>query len=84
MRKSLKSVLELSSFLYKLNFNSIYKHGLGHLLGLRVHDVGGYNVGCPERSTEEGMKRLRFRRNLEVGMVLTNEPGCYFIEYILE
>jgi Xaa-Pro dipeptidase len=61
-----------------------FAHGLGHLLGLRVHDVGGYNVGCPERSSEEGLKRLRFRRNLEVGMVLTNEPGCYFIEYILE
>lgn len=58
-----------------------FPHGLGHLLGLRTHDVGGYNRGCPERLPE--LSSLRFRRNIEKGMVFTNEPGCYFIEFIL-
>lgn len=74
--------------LEEINQNRIgslfFPHGLGHLLGLRVHDVGGYNRGCPERSTEPGLSKLRFRRNLEAGMIITNEPGCYFIEFALE
>lgn len=50
--------------------------------GLRTHDVGGYNKGCPPKIPE--LKTLRFRRDLEVGMIVTNEPGCYFIKFILE
>lgn len=53
-------------------------HGLGHLLGMHVHDVGGYPEGHPERSKEPGLCWLRTARKMEAGMVVTVEPGCYF------
>lgn len=37
-------------------------HGLGHLLGIDTHDVGGYGVGLPPRSTRPGLKSLRLGR----------------------
>lgn len=57
-------------------------HGLGHLLGLDVHDVGGYPKDGPPRPTEPGFSSLRTARLLEAGMVLTVEPGCYFIDKV--
>lgn len=57
-------------------------HGLGHLLGLDVHDVGGYITGTPERSKVPGLRSLRTARVLQAGMALTIEPGCYFIEQV--
>ncbi len=58
-----------------------FPHGLGHLLGLSVHDVGGYNKAtCPPRLTLDGLNRLRTRRQLTENMILTVEPGCYFIQ----
>lgn len=59
-------------------------HGLGHLLGLDVHDVGGYLKGQPERPTEPGVSRLRFARILKANMYVTVEPGCYFIECLMD
>ncbi|GJQ76686.1 putative manganese ion binding protein [Trypoxylus dichotomus] len=59
-------------------------HGLGHLLGLDVHDVGGYLPGQPTRPIEKGPNRLRFARQLLEGMVVTIEPGCYFITPLLD
>ncbi len=59
-------------------------HGLGHYLGLQVHDVGGLvsDTGEPiERP--EGHPFLRLTRKLEAGNVLTIEPGIYFIEQLL-
>ncbi|VDP19531.1 unnamed protein product [Soboliphyme baturini] len=50
-------------------------HGLGHFLGLECHDVGGY----PESS----FSSLRTSRVLQPRMVITVEPGCYFIESFL-
>lgn len=59
-------------------------HGLGHLIGLDVHDVGGYLKGQPERPKEAGLNKLRFARILKAGMYVTIEPGCYFIEHLRE
>nr|XP_054748955.1 xaa-Pro dipeptidase-like [Lytechinus pictus] len=58
-------------------------HGLGHFMGIDTHDVHGYPEGV-ERSTEPGLRSLRTARTLEEGMVLTIEPGIYFIEVLLD
>jgi len=58
-------------------------HGLGHLLGIDTHDVGGYPNGM-QRTQEPGLKSLRCGRALEEGMIITVEPGCYFISSVLE
>lgn len=59
-------------------------HGLGHLIGLDVHDVGGYLKDCPERKLQPGLKNLRTSRILESGMIITVEPGSYFINFLFE
>lgn len=65
--------------------NGIFQpHGLGHLIGLDVHDVGGYLETCPPRPTEPGITGLRFARRLKAGMYVTIEPGCYFIDHLLD
>jgi len=60
-------------------------HGLGHLLGLQVHDVGGglasHRGG--ELARPKRFPRLRLTRPLEPGMVVTIEPGLYFIDSLL-
>jgi Xaa-Pro dipeptidase len=58
-------------------------HGLGHNMGLETHDVGGYPEDS-KRATRPGLKSLRNVRPLKPGMVLTIEPGCYFIPSELE
>lgn len=64
-------------------------HGIGHLMGLDVHDMedlgdlAGYASGR-ERSSLLGWKSLRLNRNLEVGLVCTIEPGLYFIAELLQ
>ncbi|XP_073034499.1 uncharacterized protein [Primulina eburnea] len=57
-------------------------HGLGHLLGIDTHDPGGYLKGA-ERPEEPGLRALRTSRELLEGMVITVEPGCYFINALL-
>lgn len=59
-------------------------HGLGHLIGLDVHDVGGYLQHCPPKPKQIGPNRLRMARVLQANMYITIEPGCYFIKPLLE
>ena len=63
-----------------------YPHGIGHLLGLQVHDVGGLQRdpagGVIERPYNHPF--LRLTRKLEDGFVVTVEPGFYFIDQLLE
>lgn len=65
-------------------------HGLGHQIGLDVHDMEdlgekyvGYRDGL-ERSTQLGLKSLRLAKELEAGFVLTVEPGIYFIPELID
>jgi Xaa-Pro aminopeptidase len=66
-----------------------FVHGLGHPLGLDVHDVHdlgdavAYPAGAP-RSEAFGTRFLRFGRDLEEGMVMTVEPGVYFIPSLID
>ena len=46
--------------------------------------VGGYLRHTPARIEEAGIRKLRTARTLEVGMCLTVEPGCYFIDALLD
>lgn len=65
-------------------------HGLGHMMGMDVHDMEGLgqvNVGFDEEtrpSTQFGTNALRFGRRLEPGHVVTDEPGIYFIPDLID
>ena len=67
-----------------------FPHGLGHMIGLDVHDLEGYgenNVGYDEtvqRSKQFGTAYLRMARALEPGFVITVEPGIYFIPELID
>ncbi|MDD9889821.1 MAG: Xaa-Pro dipeptidase [Gammaproteobacteria bacterium] len=61
-------------------------HGVGHLLGIQVHDVGGHqqDINGAQESPPQHSPALRNTRELGEGMVFTIEPGCYFIPLLLE
>lgn len=80
---------------FKVNAETIYErgytrpffpHGLGHYIGLQVHDVGGYLKSEDGTSYERDATHpfLRLRRDLEAGQVFTIEPGIYVIDQLLE
>lgn len=67
-----------------------FPHGLGHMMGLDVHDMEGLGenyVGYDEsvsRSEQFGLAYLRMGRELKEGFVFTIEPGCYFIPALIK
>jgi Xaa-Pro dipeptidase len=65
--------------------STFFPHGIGHLLGLQVHDVGGVmgDVKGHERQRPPGHPYLRLTRMLEPGVVVTVEPGIYLIDSLL-
>jgi Xaa-Pro dipeptidase len=66
--------------------SAFFPHGLGHLIGVQVHDVGGHMSS--ETGTildpPSGHPFLRLTRTLDENMVLTVEPGLYVIDMLLE
>jgi Xaa-Pro dipeptidase len=62
-----------------------FPHGIGHLLGLMVHDAGGFmaNAEGGTLAKPEGHPYLRLTRPLEADFVVTIEPGIYFIDSLL-
>ncbi|MEY4377447.1 MAG: Xaa-Pro dipeptidase [Pseudomonadota bacterium] len=61
-------------------------HGIGHPLGLQVHDVGGF-LATPDGGFLDrpaGHPYLRLTRTLVEGTVVTIEPGIYFIDLLLK
>lgn len=63
-----------------------FPHGVGHLLGLQVHDVGGFSIDEKGTQREKPTQHpyLRLTRTLAPGFVVTIEPGLYFIDSLLE
>jgi Xaa-Pro aminopeptidase len=67
-----------------------FPHGLGHMMGLDVHDMEGLGedyVGYTDaiqRSDQFGLAHLRLGKALETGNVLTIEPGLYFIPELID
>lgn len=57
-----------------------FPHGIGHTLGLDVHDVQGARR---RRLPEPRFCKIKFRARLEPGFVITIEPGVYFIEALV-
>ncbi|HEY5804064.1 MAG TPA: Xaa-Pro dipeptidase [Lysobacter sp.] len=66
--------------------SAFFPHGIGHGIGLQVHDVAGFaasdNGGTIAKP--DGHPYLRLTRVLEPGMVVTIEPGIYFIDMLLD
>ncbi|MBX2926727.1 MAG: aminopeptidase P family protein [Saprospiraceae bacterium] len=66
-----------------------FPHGLGHMIGLDVHDMEGLGeqyvgYGDMQRSEQFGTKYLRLARELEPGFTFTVEPGIYFIPELFD
>ncbi len=67
-----------------------FPHGLGHMMGMDVHDMEGLGqnyVGFDEEvqpSSQFGLNCLRCGRRLQEGFVMTDEPGIYFIPHLID
>ncbi len=64
--------------------STFFPHGIGHLIGLQVHDVAGrHDENGIEIPRPKGHPYLRLTRKLAAGMAVTIEPGIYFIDTLL-
>ena len=68
-----------------------FPHGLGHMMGLDVHDMEGLGqiyVGFDDETRPNleqfGTNCLRMGRRLETGFILSDEPGIYFIPHLID
>ncbi|WP_111493887.1 Xaa-Pro dipeptidase [Marinobacter bohaiensis] len=86
--QGIAALLKASELVHTLDDNAIvergitrafFPHGLGHFLGIQVHDVAG-----KPRPSPEDHPALRLTHCLKPGMVVTIEPGLYFIPSLLE
>ncbi|TZF90303.1 Xaa-Pro dipeptidase [Cognatilysobacter lacus] len=67
--------------------STFFPHGVGHGIGLQVHDVAGFaaaDAGTATLAKPDGHPYLRLTRTIAPGMVVTIEPGIYFIDMLLD
>lgn len=90
---------KIAEILYRNNFVSMdpqdmvaegitsvfFPCGLGHFIGLQVHDVGGYQMAPRIQASLRDPRApfLRLGRKIEVGQAMTIEPGIYFMDMLL-
>jgi Xaa-Pro aminopeptidase len=80
----------VDDFVESAGYGICFPHGLGHAMGLDVHDMealGEEHVGYDtqyRRDARFGPNHLRFGKELREGMVITVEPGLYFIAPLIE
>jgi Xaa-Pro dipeptidase len=77
--------LDADGIVEKRISSTFFPHGVGHLIGLQVHDVGGFMADASGKTIAkpEGHPYLRLTRHVEPTMIFTVEPGLYFIEPLL-
>jgi Xaa-Pro dipeptidase len=65
--------------------SAFFPHGIGHGIGVQVHEVAGFAASDSGGTIDRpaGHPYLRLTRVLEPGMVVTIEPGLYFIDMLL-
>lgn len=84
MKGSINDILEECAYAL------FFPHGIGHMLGLDVHDMENFGedlIGYDNdtiRSDKFGLKYLRYAKELNSGNVLTVEPGIYFNKFLIE
>lgn len=76
----------LDAAIEKRYTSAFFPHGIGHHLGIQVHDIGGHQKARDGGvlAPPEGHPYLRNTRIMEVGQVFTIEPGIYFVQMLLE
>ncbi|MBF0359426.1 MAG: Xaa-Pro dipeptidase [Oligoflexia bacterium] len=82
--KMLKNISAEDAVTKKIS-NVFFPHGLGHFLGIQVHDVGGQLKNGKEKyKLPDDHPYLRYLTELRPGHVFTVEPGLYFIDSLLD